>query len=163
MPFNTKEIRHAYKSKYNFTDGDKWHYLAVKKLSALLRGVTSKHDWDFFCLTCFDSYSTKYKFKNHYNICKDHNYCYSEIANEDNKILKYNHGEESMKFPFVIYADLEPLLIRIDTCYNNPEKSSATKINKHTPSFYSLFTDWSFDLTKNKLDCYRGRLYRKVF
>ena len=29
-------------------NGDKqWHYLAVKKLSALLRGITSKHHVDF--------------------------------------------------------------------------------------------------------------------
>ena len=26
------------------------HYLAVKKLSALLRGIVSKHDGDFYCL-----------------------------------------------------------------------------------------------------------------
>ena len=25
------------------TDGEKWHYLAVKKLSALLKGITSNH------------------------------------------------------------------------------------------------------------------------
>ena len=29
---------------------------------------------------------------------------------EDNKILKYNHGEKSMKVSFVIYSDLESLL-----------------------------------------------------
>ena len=51
MPYNTEEKRHAYKSKYNLkcenqviflmiTDGEKKHYLAVRKLSALLRGVT---------------------------------------------------------------------------------------------------------------------------
>ena len=28
----------------------KWHYLAVKKLSALLRGIDSKHDGEFYCL-----------------------------------------------------------------------------------------------------------------
>ena len=27
----------------------------------------------------------------------------------------------------------------------------------HTPSGYSLFTNCSFDATKNKLDCYRGK------
>ena len=32
------------------------------------------------------------------------------MPNEDNKILKYNHGEKSMKAPFIIYADLESLL-----------------------------------------------------
>ena len=59
-PHNTEKICHAYKSKYNLTrenqviilmitDGEKWHYLAVKKLSALLRGITSNHKEDFYC------------------------------------------------------------------------------------------------------------------
>ena len=52
---------------------------------------------------------------------------------------------------------------RIDTCYSNPEKSSTTKINKHTPSGYSVFTQCSFDATKNKLDCYRGKDCIKPF
>ena len=33
----------------------------------------------------------------------------------------------------------------------------------HTPSGYSLFTNCSFDLTKNKLDCYRSRDCMKKF
>ena len=32
------------------------------------------------------------------------------MPKEDNKILKYNHGEKSVKFSFIIYADLESLL-----------------------------------------------------
>ena len=32
------------------------------------------------------------------------------MPKEDNKILKYNHGEKSMKAPFIIYADLDYLL-----------------------------------------------------
>ena len=31
----------------------------------------------------------------------------SFMPNEDNKILKYNPGEKSLKVPFIIYADLE--------------------------------------------------------
>ena len=62
------------------------------------------------------------------------------MPEKDNKILKYNHGEKSVKVPFIIYADLEPLLEKMNTSHNNPEKSSTTKINKHTPSGYSLFT-----------------------
>ena len=30
------------------TDGKKWHYLAVKSLTALLKGITSKHKGDFY-------------------------------------------------------------------------------------------------------------------
>ena len=31
-----------------------------------------------------------------------------------------------------MYADIESLLEKIFTCYSNPEKSSTTKLNKHT-------------------------------
>ena len=121
VPYKTEKIRHAYKSKYNkelenqvtllmFTNGKKWHYLAVKSLSALLRGVTSRHVGDFYRLNCFHSYSTENKLKMHENVCKNHDYCYVEMPNEDNVILKYNHAGKSMKVPFIIYADLESLL-----------------------------------------------------
>ena len=55
LSHNTEEIRHAHKSKHNLkrenqviplmiTDGEKWHYLAIKKFFALLREITSKHE-----------------------------------------------------------------------------------------------------------------------
>ena len=56
-----------------------------------------------------------------------------------------------MKVPFINYANLESLLEEINTCHNNPEKSLTTKINKHPPSGYSLFTHCSFDTTKISL------------
>ena len=48
------------------------------------------------------------------------------------------------------------MLDKVDTCYNNPEESSTTKINRHTPSDYSIFTHCLFDKSKNKLNYYRG-------
>ena len=174
VPHNTKKIHIAYKSKHNLirekqvillmiTDGQKWHYLAVTKLSSLLRGITSNNHEDFYCLKCFHSFRTRNKLEKHKKICENHDYCNVEMPNENNKIIKYNEGEKSVKSPFIIYADLECLLEKMSTCYNNPEESSTAKINKHTPSGYSLFTHCSFDKTKNKLDCYRGEDCMKKF
>ena len=64
------------------------------------------------------------------------------MPTKDNNSIKQNHGEKSMKLPFAIYADLECLLEKMSTCQNNPNKSSTTKINKHTIGLliiYSLF------------------------
>ena len=94
---NTEKIRHAYKSKYNLTrknqvillmitDREKWHYLVVKSLSALFRGITLKHEGDFYCLNCFQSYTTKNKLKKHKKVCGNHDYCYVEMPEEDKKI-----------------------------------------------------------------------------
>ena len=46
------------------TDGKKWHYLAVEGLSALLRGITSNHNGDFYYLNCLHSYNTRDGLKN---------------------------------------------------------------------------------------------------
>ena len=73
------------------------------------------------------------------------------MPTKTNNIIKYNHREKSMKLPFVIYADLERLLEKMSTCINNPNESSTTKINKHTPSGYSIFTHCSFDKSKTNL------------
>ena len=45
----------------------------------------------------------------------------------------------------------------MSTSHNRPEKSSTTKEYEHTPSGHSLFTQCSFDATKNKLDCHRDK------
>ena len=84
------------------TDGKKWNYLPVKKLSELLKRIMSKYDGDFYCLNCFHSYSTNNKLKKHKDVYKNHDYCYIEMPEEGNKILKYNHGEKSIKIPFII-------------------------------------------------------------
>ena len=78
------------------------------------------------------------------------------MPTKDNNIIKYNRGEKPIKMPFTIYADLECLLEKTDTCENDPNKSYTTKINKHIPSGYSIFTHCSFDESKNKLNYYRG-------
>ena len=51
----------------------------------------------------------------------------------------------------------------MSTCQNDPNKSSTTKINKHTPSGYSIFTNCSFDESKNKISYYRGDDCMKKF
>ena len=107
-----------------------------KKLPALFRGITSNNNGDFYCINCLHLYRTENKLKKHENISKHHDYCYVEMPNEDNKILKYNHREKSMKASFTIYVDLECLLEKTHSCQNNPEKPSTEKTTMHAPSGY---------------------------
>ena len=121
IPHNTKIISVAYRSEYKnkrkkqvtllmITNGKKSHYLAVTNLSALLQGNSSNHEGDFYCLNCFNSYTTKNKLKEHEEICNNHDSCRIEMPEWVQKILKYNLGEKSLKVLFAIYLDLECLL-----------------------------------------------------
>ena len=77
------------------------------------------------------------------------------MPNEDNKILKHNHGGKSLKAPFMIYADLECLLEKCIPVKIILKNLIQRKKTKHIPSGYSLLTNCSFDERKNKLHCYR--------
>ena len=100
--YNTEQIRCAYKSKYNnerknqvillvITDGEKWHYLALKSepifynvklcnrplksLSRLLRGKSSNHQGDYYCLNRFNSYTTENRLKKYEELCNKNDNC----------------------------------------------------------------------------------------
>ena len=95
VPEGKKAIRHAYKSKYNLTcenrvillmisDGAKWHYLTVRTLSALLKGTTSKHKDDSYCLNCFHAFASKKSLEKHIKVCEDKDYCHIEMPKKVN-------------------------------------------------------------------------------
>ena len=87
-----------------------WHYLAVKKLSTLLRGITSKHHGDFYCLNYLHSFRTEIKLKFHEKICKNKDFCGIIMPSEKNNILEFNQYMKSDKMLYIIYADVESLL-----------------------------------------------------
>ena len=71
----------AYLSKHNLShktqiiilmilNEEESNYLLVKKLSALLRGITSKHVGDFYCLNCLHSFRTKPQLEYHKEACE---------------------------------------------------------------------------------------------
>ena len=84
-------IKQAYISEHNdqrnnqvnllmITDGtSNWHYLAIKNLSGLLRGIISNHNGDFYCLNCLRSNRTISKLKRHEKICKNQDFCHLKI------------------------------------------------------------------------------------
>ena len=171
----TKKIRPAYIPRHNNKrdtqvnllkindETTNWHYPAVKRMSGLLRGITSRHNGDFYCLNCFHSYTTENKYRKHEKICNDHDFYFLKMPDDDNKTLKYVPGKKSIKVPFIICADLECLLQKIEPCQNNPEKSYAEKKVMHKPSGYSLITCCSFDKSENERKYYRGKDCMKMF
>ena len=179
IPHNTKTINLAYKSKYNRkrknqvvlliitnseqnNEADQWHYIALKSvrtddgfnrpirsLSRLLRGISANNNGDFYYLGCLHSFQTDNALKRHERLCGNNDYCHVEMPTKDNKTLKYNHGEKSLKAPFTIYADLECLLIKQQSCQSNPKESYTERKAMHKPCGYALSLISSFDSKEN--------------
>ena len=152
------------------TNGEKWHYIALKSIhtdyefnlplrsfSRLFRGVTSNNHGDFYCLGCLHSFRTDNALKKHETLCGNNDYCHVEMPTKDNNTLKCYHGEKSLKMPFVIHADLECLLIKQQSCQNNPNESYTERKGMHEPCGYSLDLVRSFDSKQNKHKFYTGK------
>ena len=85
------------------------------------------------------------------------------MTSKDTKILEFNQYQKSDKPPFIIYAQLEFIIEKIDGCKNNPENSSTTKVSQHISSGFSVSTVLSFRSIENKHDVYRGKVCMKEF
>ena len=142
--YQKKEICPAYNSKNNLncekqiillmiTNEEKegWHYLPVKKLSTLLRRITSKHHSNFYCFIFFPLEE-----KINLNLTKKYvkikmEFCGIVMPSEKDKILELKQYLKSDEMPNIIYAAIESLILKTDGCANNPEKSSTAKIGEH--------------------------------
>ena len=84
MYINKEEIYPAYISRHNSTrekqiillivlneEKEIWRYLALKRLSALLHGITQKRKSDFYCLSCPHCFRTENTLKPQKKYVKD--------------------------------------------------------------------------------------------
>ena len=84
------------------------------KLSVLFSRLTFKNYGTFYCLNCLHSFATKEKHELHKEVCENKHFCNEIMPSEDIKILEFNQYQKSDKAPFIIYADLECIIEKID-------------------------------------------------
>ena len=89
-----------------------WHYLAIKSIPRLFRGLTSNHHGESYCRHCYHSYSSKKALQKHEQLCKNHKPLRPNMPSYPNNIVKFTAIHKELKAPHVLYYDLEALLIK---------------------------------------------------
>ena len=82
-----------------------WYYHSVKELSPY------KHHGDIHCLNCLHCFSPEKDFESHKKVCKNKDFCNVTRHFVDIEILEFNQYQKADKAPFIIYADLEGIII----------------------------------------------------
>ena len=90
-------------------------------------------------------------------LCKNEDFCGVVMPSEKEIILEFNQYMKSHKMSYIIYADIESLIRKIDGCANNLEHFSTIKIGEHIPCWYLMSTIWGFDHIKDKHTLCRGK------
>ena len=123
------------------SNGEGQNYFAVKKSSALLRGITSKHIGDFYFFNCLHPFRTK-------TVSENKDFCGDIMPSEYTKIMEFNQYQKCEKTPSIIYGDLESLIKRTDGCKIS-KKNIHKKVGECIPSGYSMSKIWTFNDTQN--------------
>ena len=144
-------------------NGEGLHYITVKKLPTSLRGILWKNYSGFYCLNCLYSFAIENKREYHKKVGENKDFCNVVKLPEDTEILEFNQYQKSDKASFIICADLECLIQKINGCKNNPENSFKTIEGKHIPSRFSVTSISSFKSIGNKHDVCKGKVSMKTF
>ena len=152
-----------YISDFNFTrkkqvallkisNGKKWHFLALKSdqeensefirptksFSRLMARITSNSHKNHYCFGCFHSFRCNSTLEKHTDLCKDNDFCKINLPEVGENNKEHDFGSKSLRMNYIIYVDLECLLVKYDTCTNNSNRSYTINEAQHIPSGYSI-------------------------
>ena len=134
------------------SNGKKWYFLALKSdqeensefirptksFSRLMRDISSSVYENHYCFGCFHSFRCNSPLEKHTELCKDNGFCKIKLPKVAENIKKHDFGSKSLRMNYIIYVDLERLLVKYDACSNNPNKSYTINEGQHIPSGYSI-------------------------
>lgn len=138
---------------------DESHYVWIKNISRLLSTQVSKHlGAKYFCNFCLRYSTSELMLLKHKQEC---NKIVTKMPTgvDDDNILLFKNFKNQLDVPFVIYADFECILSKI----NNKNSNNVTSIQKHIPIAYSYYIKSSFDSKLNKFRTYTGNDVVKDF
>jgi hypothetical protein len=127
------------------------HYYYIKNLKRLIFDFSSyNHE---YCVNCFQQFKTKQRLDEHKSRCLIFKPAQARFP-KNNK-LYFNNYSKMMKFPFVIYADFESVLITKHLTKENINNKTRI-INNHIPCGYSMI------VIENEDNIYYNTYYRGI-
>jgi RNase P subunit RPR2 len=126
-------------------EGERRHYVVIRKLSALLATRNSHNGKSFPCPYCLHCFTTESGIQTHIPECARHGLQNVKYPTETNNILKFTNRQNEFPVGFAIYSDFECMLEKIDDDETADHGSSTKFWDTHNPSGFCCLTVSSFD------------------
>ncbi|CAH1107892.1 unnamed protein product [Psylliodes chrysocephalus] len=131
----------------NYIKTSTFHFAYIKDLSKLVRGqMRNSKNRKWICDRCLNHFSSSTYLQNHLtDCCRLDSEVKLVVPKEINKFMMFKNFKNEELVPFVIYADLESILVK-NTFDNNMQKSSKSHIsNKHEAFSIAYYFKSSYD------------------
>lgn len=135
------------------TDEDEnvYHFCLIKNLSRIVSKNLSKHDGQvYICDRCLNHFVLEDSFLRHKEDCfQVKKQCKMNFPSEEKNILSFKNYSNKEFVPYVVYADLECLLV--------DSKQDDLGYQKHIPYSIGYHINCSYDDSLSKFDMNRGK------
>src|SRR5271165_1699195 len=112
------------------------HYVLIKDFNRLCSNVTKHDGTKYFCMNCIQFFSSQEILERHKPNCMLVNGKQAVDLPKEGSKVKFNKLQRLVPVPFVIYADLEALLIPIQNCAPDNSASYTLHTQKHEACSY---------------------------
>ena len=96
------------------TEGEKWHYVLIKNFDRFMYGYTKHREKKHFCMHCLQCFASEQALGEHKAVCILVNGKQAIEMPKVGSVLKYENHHKQLNVPFVIYADFEAIVERVD-------------------------------------------------
>ena len=145
------------------SEGDRWHYTAIKSLSRLLASRNSKrHGEQYFWTNCLQGFTQESNRDEHYCYCIDNETVRIEMLKKGLTIEFYDR-QNQFKVPFMMDADFEAILNPIQAPSPDPSEPYTKDVNQHILSGFCVYSKFAYGEVENPLELYRGEVCVEKF
>ena len=140
------------------SDGEKYHYVLITDLLKLVSKISGKEylDRNFLCRKCFHVSASEKSFQNYQKTCYDNDAVEIRMPEPGKNKIVFDSYAARWFSPFVVYLDLESLIVPVSTVKNRPEISSTSIIEQHQPCSYCIMVIERNNPTPIHFDIYTG-------
>lgn len=127
-----------------------YHYCTIRSLSKLLSAQLNRRVATYICDRCLIYFGRESSLKLHMEKCRYITNCAVEMPNIDRSILKFQNYRNSITLPFVIYADIETLLRKVNDSQTNVYQ-------KHQPIAVGYYIESKIPDVQSRYRSYCGK------
>ncbi|KAK3928036.1 Zinc finger protein 397 [Frankliniella fusca] len=113
------------------TEEDESHYVLIKNMSQFLGHLSKRKRVLYWCDNCLTPTDSEDRRNQHQELCLHHAAQAVRLPCQKDAVMKFTNYGNMERHDFVIYADLESILVPYDTAFPDPSKSSSTKTQVH--------------------------------
>ena len=139
QPFPIHIFKETFKEQMNLlliTKDEKKHYVLIKDFNSFMYNQSKHKEKTHFCMFCLHCFSSESILVKHANNCLTINGKQAiNMPKQGDNILKFNNFYKLLPVPFVIYADFEAIMKKVQGC----EQSEEMKKDKDRRSYTEAY------------------------